>query len=151
MEPKLFTLKEKPDNLASHRKKTTVALSFQTEPFRVDTQEGVILISPDTVDDWDNGYYLAYPDDGSKPYSISPSFVRNNYVEVQDVQALVRKHLFPLYMSNPPACVCHLAMYSDRPDGGEWVLVHPDSEGNKDCPYYGKRFKYPTIELAVIE
>ena len=63
-----------------HRKKTTVMLSYQHDPFVVETQEGDMTISPETVDDWDNGYWLAYPDDGSKPYAISPKFVRENYV-----------------------------------------------------------------------
>jgi hypothetical protein len=36
-------------------------------------------IGPDTVDDWDGGYYIAIPSDGSKLYSIAPRFVRDNY------------------------------------------------------------------------
>lgn len=80
-----FTLDNRPENLLSHRKKTTVALAFIDTPFVVETQEGEMLISPETVDDWDNGYYVAYPDDGSKPYSISPEYVKNNYVEVIQV------------------------------------------------------------------
>ena len=39
-------------------------------------------ISPSMTDDWEGGYYLVYTSDGSKPYSISPSFMRNNYTEV---------------------------------------------------------------------
>lgn len=77
-----FSLENKPDHLVAHRKKTTVLLAFVEEPFVVETQEGTMKIGPDTVDDWDNGYYVAYPDDGSKPYPIAPSFVRNNYVEI---------------------------------------------------------------------
>lgn len=76
----IFSLDEKPDGLVAHRKRTTVALAFITTPFMVVTQEGAMLISPGTVDGWDGGYYVAYPDDGSKPYSIAPSFVRDNYV-----------------------------------------------------------------------
>jgi len=78
----LYTLDNKPENLIPNRKKTTVALAFIPLPFSVETQEGEMSISPETVDDWNYGYYIAYPDDGSKPYSISPDFVRNNYVEV---------------------------------------------------------------------
>jgi hypothetical protein len=77
-----FSLDHKPENLVAHRKKTTVLLAFISEPFEVETQEGPMRIAPDTVDDWEDGYFIAYPDDGSKPYSIAPSFVRNNYVEV---------------------------------------------------------------------
>ena len=77
-----FDLGRKPSGLRSHRKKTTVALAFVREPFEVETQEGVLQISPDTVDDWEGGYYVAYPDDGSKPYPIAPRFVRDNYVLV---------------------------------------------------------------------
>lgn len=77
---KTFTLDNRPDNLQTHRKKTTVDLAFIKEPFCVETHEGPMRIGPETVDDWEGGYYVSYPDDGSKPYSISPSFVRNNYV-----------------------------------------------------------------------
>lgn len=77
---KLFNLKAKPSDLSPHRKKTIVNLSFQSEPFQVDTQEGVLTISPETVDDWDGGYYVAYPTDGSKPYAIAPAYVRDNYI-----------------------------------------------------------------------
>ena len=79
---KVFTLENKPYNLVGHRKKTVVFLAFIEEPFEVQTQEGPMVIGPDTVDDWEDGYYIAYPEDGSKPYAISPSFVRNNYVAV---------------------------------------------------------------------
>ena len=81
---KTFSLTHRPDALTPHRKKTLVRLAFIDEPFTVETQEGPMKIGPDTVDDWDGGYYIAYPDDGSKPYSISPSFVRENYVEVAE-------------------------------------------------------------------
>lgn len=74
-----FTIDLKPNGMRRHRKKTTIQLSFRTEPFVVETQEGSLTISPDTVDDWANGYFVAYPDDGSKPYAISPQFVRENY------------------------------------------------------------------------
>ncbi len=40
-------------------------------------------IGPDTTEDFkkEGGYFVAYPGDGTKPYSISPSFVRENYAE----------------------------------------------------------------------
>ena len=76
---KLFTKEHRPELLETYRKTGTVSLAFISEPFQIDTQEGVMTISPETVDDWDNGYYIAYPSDESKPYSISPSFVRKNY------------------------------------------------------------------------
>lgn len=75
-----WSLDNKPLNLQTYRKKSTVDLVFITGPFNVETQEGQMTISPETVDDWDGGYYLAYPSDGSKPYAISPAFVRDNYV-----------------------------------------------------------------------
>ena len=65
-----------------YRRKTTVQLAFVSEPFTVDTQEGVMTISPQTVDDWEGGYYIAYPTDGSKPFSIAPRYVRDNYEPV---------------------------------------------------------------------
>lgn len=79
---KLFSLTEVPEGLKAHRKSTITGLAFVNEPFQVDTQEGIFTISPETVDDWEDGYYVAYPADRSKPYAISPSFVRDNYVPV---------------------------------------------------------------------
>lgn len=79
----LFSIDNKPTTVP-HRKKTTVGLLWCDEPFEVHTQEGPMLISPETVDDWDHGYWVAYPDDGSKPYAISPGFVRDNYVVASD-------------------------------------------------------------------
>ncbi len=80
MNTMLFSLDNKPDNIPSFRKASTIQLLFVSEPFEVDSQEGRILIAPDTVDDWEDGYYVAYPDDGSKPYAISPSFIKKNYI-----------------------------------------------------------------------
>lgn len=77
----VFTLHNKPECLP-YRKKTTVDLCFMNEPFEVETQEGTLIIAPDTVEDWDGGYFVAYPNDGSKPYAIAPSYVRSNYVPV---------------------------------------------------------------------
>lgn len=74
-----YSLRNKPANLRWFRKQTRVQLLLIEQPFEVETQEGVFPIGPDTVDDWDNGYYVAYPDDGSKPYAIAPAFVRANY------------------------------------------------------------------------
>ena len=77
-----FSLGNRPTTLVKSRKKTTVGLAFIKEPFDVETQEGLMHIGPDAVDDWDGGYYVAYPDDGSKPYAIAPGFVRANYEPV---------------------------------------------------------------------
>lgn len=77
---KTYTLATKPAGLRPYRKKTTVDLVFIDEPFTVETQEGAMQITPHLCDDWDNGYYLAYPSDGSKPYAIAPKYVRENYV-----------------------------------------------------------------------
>ena len=76
-----FDLENKPQT-RPYRKKSTVELARMNDPFKIDTQEGEMVISPETVDDWDDGYYIAYPDDGSKPYAISPSYVRQNYEPV---------------------------------------------------------------------
>ena len=77
-----FSLDDKPADIPFFRKKSRVQLLFVTEPFEVETQEGVMRIGPDTVDDWDRGYYVAFPDDGSKPYSISPAYVQANYERI---------------------------------------------------------------------
>ena len=73
-----FTIENRPPCLA-YRKKTPVWLYFVQEPFIVQTQEGSFDISPETVEGWEDGYFVAYPDDGSKPYAIAPSYVRANY------------------------------------------------------------------------
>ena len=78
---KRFDLDNKPQTRL-YRKKSTVELAYIDEPFEVDTQEGELTISPETVDDWDKGYYIAYPKDGSKPYAISPAYVQQNYEPV---------------------------------------------------------------------
>lgn len=78
-----FTLEAKPANLSYFRKKGAVQLHFVREPFEVETQEGVMRIAPDTVEGWEEGYYVAFPDDGSKPYAIAPAYVRKNYEEIE--------------------------------------------------------------------
>ena len=76
-----FSLNVFPDGLdGPYRKKNLVKAAFIEEPFVVETQEGDMEISPNTVDDWEDGYYILYPDDGSKPYTNSPSFFEANYV-----------------------------------------------------------------------
>lgn len=76
---KRFSLGAPPEELVEYRKTQTVRLAFIREPFKVETQEGEWTISPETVDDWEDGYFVAYPSDGTKPYAISPAFVRLNY------------------------------------------------------------------------
>ena len=71
-------------DLRHYRKKTQVALVFLQEPFCVETQEGIMEISPDTCVDWIDGYYLAIPGDGSKAYAIAPSFVYANYEPIEE-------------------------------------------------------------------
>ena len=75
---KHFSLENKPSDLVPYRRKSISYIKFIDEPFIVETQEGLVEISPDTVDDWDGGYYLVYPEDGSKPYTNSPKYVRDN-------------------------------------------------------------------------
>lgn len=84
-----FSLENKPET-APYRKTGLTELAFSSEPFVVETQEGDMVISPETTDDWDGGYYVAFPADGSKPYSIAPSFVRDNYEQVSSWQLRIR-------------------------------------------------------------
>jgi hypothetical protein len=77
-----FNLTHRPET-APYRKATITHLAFIAVPFVVETQEGPLTIAPDTVDDWEDGYYLAYPADGSKPYAIAPKYVRENYVPAE--------------------------------------------------------------------
>ena len=79
---KTYSLESPPKGMVEMRKTATIWAVFIEEPFEVMTQEGPMVIHPDTVDDWDDGYYIAYPSDGTRPYSISPSFVEANYTEV---------------------------------------------------------------------
>lgn len=74
-----YTLETVPPNLVGFKKIATIEAEFISVPFKIDTQEGIMEISPDTVDDWKMGYYVAYPSDGSKPYAISPGFMGENY------------------------------------------------------------------------
>lgn len=81
-----YSLETRPSEQAvEYRKTGTVRLYAMSDPFKVETQEGVMTISRDTVKDWpeDEPYYLAYPCDGSMPYSIAPKFVKDNYVPVK--------------------------------------------------------------------
>lgn len=78
---KTYDLGNEPGNTTEMRKTATIRVIFIEKAFRVDTQEGVMEIGP-TLMDWDGGYYLVYPSDGTKPYSISSSFMRDNYTEV---------------------------------------------------------------------
>ena len=80
---KHYTLENRPEGLVEMRKTATIHAVKITEPFYVETQEGLMTISPASVDGWDDGYYIAYPSDGSKPYAIAPAFVNENYVAVK--------------------------------------------------------------------
>jgi hypothetical protein len=74
-----YSLTNRPEGMATLQKTATIDAALIVVPFVVETQEGPMTISPETVDDWDGGYYIAYPSDGSKPYSIAPSFIKDNY------------------------------------------------------------------------
>jgi peptidoglycan hydrolase-like protein with peptidoglycan-binding domain len=80
--PVRYSLANRPPELPWFRKKTRVQLLFVSEPFEVVTHEGVMRIGPDTVEDWEGGYYIAFPADGSKPYGIAPAYARRNYEAV---------------------------------------------------------------------
>ena len=75
-----YTLENRPDDLTEYRKTATVFLLWVAEPFEIMTQEGCIGFGPDDCDNWDGGYFVAYPSDGSKPYGISKSFAEKNYI-----------------------------------------------------------------------
>jgi hypothetical protein len=84
LNPQRFTINHLPpaEDMRTMQKTATIDVAFVPEPFEVETQEGVLYIHPENVEDWDDGYYVAYPSDGSKPYAISPSFIRENYEEI---------------------------------------------------------------------
>ena len=79
---KTYDLGNEPGNTVEMRKTATIRAIFIDQPFQVDSQEGLMRIAPETTTDWEGGYYVVYPSDGTKPYSISPSFMRDNYTEV---------------------------------------------------------------------
>jgi len=79
---KTFSLENRPSNTTTFRKKALAHAVFITEPFIAQTQEGPIEYSPATCENWEGGYWLVYPDDGSKPYGWSPKFCRENMVAV---------------------------------------------------------------------
>ncbi len=79
---KTYTIENKPSDMVTMRKTATIEIARIDEPFEVETGEGKLLIDPDTCEDWDEGYFVAYPADGTKPYPISPSFISENYVPV---------------------------------------------------------------------
>ena len=78
-----YSLENRPKEFREYLKRTKVRMSFITEPFMVETQEGLMTISPTTVDGWDGGYFIAYPGDGSKPYAIATKHVLDDYIEAK--------------------------------------------------------------------
>lgn len=90
---KRYTLNDRPhpsEQSGPMRKKTTVVAWFISEPFQVDTQEGIMILSDETCDDFSGvyagepyrGYFLLYPSDGTKPYTNSVPFFLPNYTPV---------------------------------------------------------------------
>lgn len=78
-----YSLENKPKIMKKFKKKSTIEAVFVSVPFQIVGQEGVQYIAPDTVDDWAGGYYVAYPDDHSKPYPISKKYMEDNYEEIK--------------------------------------------------------------------
>lgn len=78
-----FSRWHKPYDLQEFRKASTIQAVKVPGPFKVDTQEGEMVISPETCDDFGDGYWIAYPSDGSKPYGIADSFMLKNYVPIE--------------------------------------------------------------------
>jgi len=79
----IFSLDARPeDEGVECRKLTTITVYFLDQPFVVETAEGSLTVSPETVDDWEDGYFVVYPADGSKPYAMSKRFLKANYEPV---------------------------------------------------------------------
>lgn len=74
-----FSLENQPEGLKTARKTAAINAIHMKEPFKADTQEGVLEYGPETCDDWGEGYVLSFPDDGSKPYAMSKTFFDGNY------------------------------------------------------------------------
>ncbi len=80
---KTFTLENKPAELKKAQKTAKIFVKKMEEPFQLETQEGLLTYSPETTDDWEDGYVIAYTEDGSKPYAMSQSYFRDCYEYVQ--------------------------------------------------------------------
>ena len=79
----IFSLDARPeDEGVECRKLTTITVYWLDQPFVVETGEGSLTVSPGTVDDWEDGYFVVYPADGSKPYAMSKRFLKANYEPV---------------------------------------------------------------------
>lgn len=74
------------DTLPEFRKVATQRLQWIDEPTTIQTMEGELTIGPD-LDEWEDGYWVCWPTDGTDPYPIAPSFVRTNMERIQPGEA----------------------------------------------------------------
>lgn len=70
------------DQLTEFRKTATTFLQWIDQPTRVHTLEGSPFVVDENLPEWEGGYWVSWPTDGSDPYPVSPRFVRDNMVEV---------------------------------------------------------------------
>lgn len=80
MDVVMITPADRPAELPRFRKVATSSFEWRSTPFDVTTKEGVLHIGPDTPE-WEDGYWVAWPDDGD-PYPVSPKYFRENYEPV---------------------------------------------------------------------
>lgn len=76
---------DSPD-LQHYRKTATTYLQHITSPVTIQTMEGTTYAIDETSKHWDSGYFISWPTDGSDPYPVAPSFVRDNYELITESQ-----------------------------------------------------------------
>lgn len=77
---------DRPDEaeLTEFRKTATTHMQWITEPTEVHTLEGSPFVVDPNLPEWEDGYWVSWPTDGSDPYPVSPRFVRDNMEPVAE-------------------------------------------------------------------
>ena len=79
---RIISAHDRPAELTEWRKTATTFLEWVDEPFQVTTMEGSSYVIDESAEHWENGYWVSWPTDGTDPYPVAPSFVRENYEPV---------------------------------------------------------------------
>ncbi len=88
---KVFSLTNRPDDLKLYKKTGSMWLSWQSEPFQVETDEGLKTYDENSQG-WEGGYYVAYPEKfDSEPYGIPLGFAKKNYIEASEEETRLAK------------------------------------------------------------
>lgn len=87
-EVKHITNEDRPDKneLTKFHVLTPRFLQWITQPCTVGTLEGKSYEIGPHLEEWEDGYWISWPDDGSAPYPISARYVRDNMKPVSGEQ-----------------------------------------------------------------